>query len=267
MTMIGNRRILAAAAALCLVGAVTWVLPGCEEATMNTNSGLMPLRAATLPGNSGLYKTDGSLDAEACKEAYREMMRSFGYPVPAVLNTDEFWVCDFLQADMANLGMGGIFWVNEHNTYTASGAKAYKGKFKDEKFGYLGHEIYLLPGQVLPEHRHIGGTDGYGPKMEAWHVRHGSVEFFGEYKGAGDETLISEMPAAEQPWGFGQDWFKSKFVAKRGPGQRYKLVDPESWHFQRAGPNGAIVSEYATYHNHVEFSKPGMTFNCTKAKK
>jgi hypothetical protein len=46
----------------------------------------------------------------------------------------------------------------------------------------------------------------------------------------------------------------------------YKLVDPESWHFQRAGAQGAIVSEYATYHNHVTFSKPGMEFDCSKAK-
>ena len=46
----------------------------------------------------------------------------------------------------------------------------------------------------------------------------------------------------------------------------YKLVDPESWHFQRAGAQGAVVSEYATFHNHVQFSKPDLKFDSSKAK-
>ena len=123
------------------------------------------------------------------------------------------------------------------------------------------------PAQALPEHRHIGGAEGYGPKMESWHVRYGTVDFFGEYKGAGDEKLISEMPENERPWGYGQPWFKSKYVARRTAksGKLYTLEDPESWHFQRAGAGGAIVAEYATYHNHVEFSKPGMEFDSSKA--
>jgi D-lyxose ketol-isomerase len=192
-------------------------------------------------------------------------MRAFNYPIPAVLKTDQFWVCDFLQRDMKTVGMGGIMWINTHGLYGQAGTKGYTGEFKNDRYGYLGHEIYLLPGQMLPEHRHVGGADGHGPKMEAWHIRYGNVEFFGEHKGAGDETLISDMPAAARPFGFGEPWFKSKYVAKRSAGQMYSLQDPESWHFQRAGVNGAIVSEYATYHNQVEFSKPGMMFDCSKA--
>jgi hypothetical protein len=75
------------------------------------------------------------------------------------------------------------------------------------------------------------------------------------------------MPASQRPVGFGQPWFKSKFVAKRTAGELYTLENPESWHFQRAGPNGAIVTEYATFHNHVEFSKPGMKFASSEAGK
>ena len=216
--------------------------------------------------NKAFYKADGSFDAGAAKKAYLDMMKAFGYPIYDVLKTDQFWVCDFLQRDCAHLGMGGIFWVNESNTYSGSGAKAYGGKYKDDRFGYLGHEIYLLPGQMLPEHNHIGGPEGHGPKMEAWHVRYGEVTFFGEYKGAGDEIEIAKMPAKDKPWGCGEKWFKSKYAATRKPGQMYKLVDPESWHFQRAGAQGAIVSEYATYHNHVQFSKPGLEFKSSEAK-
>jgi D-lyxose ketol-isomerase len=241
---------------------------GCGEGKAITaeRQGDTPLAPVNNPGNAALYKADGSLDAPAAKNAYHAMMLAFGYPVPAVLKTDQFWVSDFVQRDMEKLGMGGIFWINETGQYAASGTKAYKGDFKDQRFGYLGHEIYLLPGQMLPEHRHVGGNEGHGPKMEAWHVRYGTVEFFGEHKGAGDETLIADMPAARRPWGYGQPWFRAKYVAKRSAGQIYKLADPESWHFQRAGTNGAIVSEYATYHNEVNFSKPGMKFASSEKK-
>jgi len=45
--------------------------------------------------------------------------------------------------------------------------------------------------------------------METWHIRHGSLEFFGQYQDAAGETPISEMPKSERPWGYGQEWFKS----------------------------------------------------------
>ena len=255
-----RRDFLAAAAAAPLI-----VKSGLALAA-EARSGSDPLEAVKKMDNKTFYKADGAFDAEAAKKVYYDMMRAFGYPIPDVLKTDQFWVCDFLQRQMDRLGMGGIFWINETGQYGQTGAKEYKGEFKDQRFGYLGHEIYLLPGQMLPEHHHLGGPAGHGPKMEAWHVRYGSVTFFGEYKGDADETAIDKMPADERPWGFGQDWFKSKSCAKRTAGQFYKLVDPESWHFQRAGAQGAIVSEYATYHNHVSFSKPGMEFACSKAK-
>jgi D-lyxose ketol-isomerase len=232
--------------------------PGCASISGST---------VENPGNAAFYQADGSFDQPAAKQAYYAMMKALGSPIQDVLKTDAFWVCDFVQRDFENLGMAGVFWINAQGNYGKNGAEAYKGEFKDNLYGYLGHEIYLLPGQVLPEHRHIGGAEGYGPKMESWHVRYGSVDFFGEYRGEGSETLISAMSAQDRPWGHGQAWFKSKYVARRTAqsGKLYTLEDPESWHFQRAGANGAIVTEYATYHNHVEFSKPGMEFKSSEA--
>ena len=219
-------------------------------------------------GTERFYNADGSFNADKIKAAYFEMMEFYNYPITDVLKGEEFWVCDFVQRDATKLGMGGIFWKNASGTYGGNGEKAYKGEFAAKQFGYLGHEIYLLPGQMLPEHRHIGGAEGYGPKMEAWQVRYGEVQFFGEHKGAGDETPISKMAKKDQPWGFGEDWFQSKYVTKRTAksGLLYTLEDPETWHFQRAGKTGAIVTEYATYHNHVEFSKPDMIFASSEAK-
>jgi len=236
-------------------------------ATASTGCKSLASPGTNNAGTAQFYKADGSFCPESAKNAYFAMMKAFNYPIPDVLKTEAFWVCDFLQRDFGQLGMGGIFWTNASGQYGQAGTKAYAGQFKSDHYGYLGHEIYLLPGQLLPEHRHIGGAEGYGPKMEAWQVRYGSVEFFGEHKGAGDEILISEMPAKDRPWGYGQSWFKSKYIAKRTAqaGKLYSLEDPESWHGQRAGANGAIVTEYATYHNHVTFSKPGMEFSSSEA--
>jgi len=237
---------------------------GCREEQVKMSN-----KASFLSyGSEHFYSADGSFDAGKSKAAYYDMLRFYNCPIPDVLQSEEFWVCDFMQRDFGKLGMGGIFWINAKGSYGGNGAKAYKGEFAAKNYGYLGHEIYLLPGQMLPEHRHIGGDEGYGPKMESWQVRYGEVEFFGEHKGAGDEILISDMPKKEQPWGFGQDWFQSKYIVKRTAksGRLYSLEDPESWHGQRAGKTGAIVTEYATYHNHVMFSKPGMEFASSAAR-
>jgi hypothetical protein len=226
--------------------------------------GSKPLVAVVNPGNKAFYKADGSFDDEAAKKAYYDMLKAYNCPIPAILKGKDFWVADFVDRNFEKLGMGGIFWKNELDTYGKN--DGYGGEFKGKPYGYLGHEIYLLPGQMLPEHHHIGGKDGFGPKMESWHIRYGSVEFFGEYQGPAKEKPIAEMPDDQKPYGFGQPWFKSKYVISCSAGDIYPLKNPESWHFQRAGKNGAIVSEYATYHNHVAFSKPGMEFGSSKAK-
>lgn len=255
----------AAGAGLVLAGSLTGCDSGDQDDNGQDEKGKQGGKAVKLT-NADFYDAAGAFQGAKAKQAFYNMMEAFGYPISAVLKTDEFWAADFLQRDFETLGMGGIFWVNESGKYGETGAKAYTGDFKGQNFGYLGHEIYLLPGQMLPEHRHVGGEGGFGPKMESWHVRYGSAEFFGEHKGAGDETAISDLPASQRPFGFGEDWFKSKYVAKREAGKMYKLLDPETWHFLRAGPDGVIVSEYATYHNQVEFSKPDMEFDSSKAK-
>ena len=253
MTNSNRRLFTACAAGLCLSVAML-ALAGCAPKVVN-------------PGNDAFYKDDGAFDATKTKEAYFAMMEAYDYPIPEILRTDTFWVCDFVQRDFESLGMGGVFWKNQNAKYGEIGSKSYKGKFKDVSFGYLGHEIYLLPGQCLPEHTHFGGPDGFGPKMETWHIRHGSVRFFGEHQGEAKEKPISELAKCERPFGYGEKWFKSKYFVEMGAGGIYTLNDPESWHFMQAGPNGAIVSEYATYHNDVQFSKPGMKFAPSEAKK
>jgi len=221
---------------------------------------------AELPNNSDFYDSSGAFLPDKAKQAYIALMERFNYPIMDLHRSDDFAACDFLQRDFAKLGMGAVFWINQKGVYGQTGAKDYKGDFAGKNFGYLGLEIFLLPGQMLPEHNHIGGPDGFGPKMESWMVRRGSIELFGEYKGE-EEVAIAAMPKSQRPWGCGESWFKCKYAARRDAksGKLYHLNDPESFHFMRAGPQGAIVSEFATYHNHVAFSKPGLEFDNSKA--
>ena len=234
-----------------------------EVEIMDNYDGGTPFIKVANPINQNFYKDDGSFDSEKATKSYFDMMKAFHYPISENLK-NQFWCADFLTGEFASLGMGGIFWVNESGVYSETGTKSYKGKYSDEKFGYLGHDIYLLPKQVLPEHHHIGGPEGYAPKMESWRIINGSITFFGEYDSGNGERLISELPKSEQPWGYGNSWFKSKYYVTKKAGEVYTLQDPESWHGQMAGANGAIVAEYATFHNHVSFSRPGMEFGSTE---
>jgi len=184
--------------------------------------------------NEEFYKGDGSFDPDAAKNAYYEMMGAYGYPIPPRLKSEEFWTLDFALGNFMEVGMAGIFWVN------------------NQRDNYFGHEIYLLPGQMIPEHKHVKTQDA-DPKMEAWQVRHGWVTIYGE----GEDTpgVRNRVPSSHK------DCVKALKETKLMPGEVGKLAEPEQWHWMLAGPEGAIVTEYATYHdgNALRFSHPKVT--------
>lgn len=168
---------------------------------------------------TNFYK-DGAFDKVAAKEAYFDLMRYYGNPVTPIMKSDEFWVSDFAQKDFATVGMGGIFWVN------------------NVEHGYFGHDILLLPGQMLVEHKHLPVGD-IPAKMETWQVRHGSAYFFAEGEGA--EPLPVKVPESQNV-----HCKKAKLLVE---GDLATLQAVEEWHFIIAGPKGAIISEYATPHH------------------
>ena len=121
--------------------------------------------------NEDFYK-DGKFDAEAAKKAYYTLMEFHKFPVMPVLKTDQFWVQDFGIGSFIDTGMAGIFYINN---------------LKDN---YFLHDIWLLPGQMIPEHCHMK-TAAAGPKMEAWLVRHGMAWMYGVgTPNPGDEDRI-----------------------------------------------------------------------------
>ena len=179
--------------------------------------------------NADFYK-DGKFDQEAAKKAFLDMFEFYDVPFTALMEKD-IWFTDFGLGDFENTGMGGIFWIN------------------DAEHGYFAHSIYLLPGQMIPEHAHV--KTSFPAKHESWMVNHGWVYNFSE---VGDETPNPPaIPAGHGP-------VKSKNFVVQQVGDVLRLKEPETFHFMMAGPEGAIVEEWACYHDN-----DGLRFTNKKA--
>ena len=81
-----------------------------------------------------MFYKNGKFDQEAAKQAYFDTMEKLGYPISDNLR-ENMWVTDFDLGDFPNVGMAGIFWAHEN------------------KHGVFGHEIILLPNQMLIEEK------------------------------------------------------------------------------------------------------------------
>ena len=181
--------------------------------------------------NEHFYK-DGKFDEAVAKEAYRELFRYHNFAIgEAVLNSPDFWMLEFGQNDFSNVGMGGIFFVN------------------DKEHGYFGHDIFLLPGQMIAQHYHLPGEDKPA-KHETWHVRNGSVWTCA--LGGDKSKLPFELPKSQAE---STTCFDAKALKVGDIDILRKLEEP---HFMMAGPEGAIVTEYASYHagGGLKFSNP-----------
>ena len=94
-------------------------------------------------------------------------------------------------------------------------------------------ELVLFPGQTCPEHRHppVAGEPG---KEETFSCRFGRVYLY-------IEGEASENRAVEPPAG-GYTVFHEITLT---PGMQYTLY-PNTKHWFKAGPEGAVVSEFST---------------------
>lgn len=183
--------------------------------------------------SADFYDTNGIFQKDKAREAYLDMFRRFGYPISDKLKK-EMWVLDFGLGDFAEVGMAGIFWLNRQD------------------YGYFGHEIYLLPGQMIAEHAHVSTSKGPA-KMESWHPRRGMIYTFGE--GEPTAEFIEKIPASQRKL------VKSRHCKPLGIDDLADLNRLEAWHFMVAGPEGALVTEYGTFHD-----VDGMRFSNLKAK-
>ena len=61
--------------------------------------------------NADFYK-DGKIQPEIAKKAYLEMLEAYGVPFSKTLAAG-IWITDFNLGDFENVGMAGIFWLND----------------------------------------------------------------------------------------------------------------------------------------------------------
>ena len=122
--------------------------------------------------NSDFYDAGGKFLVDKAREAYFDMFRRFHSPVSDNI-LKNMWAVDFGLGDFAHVGMAGMIWTNRQD------------------YSYFGHEIYLLPGQMIPEHAHVETPKG-AAKMESWHPRHGMIYTFGE--GAATPEYLGQDP-------------------------------------------------------------------------
>ena len=182
--------------------------------------------AVALPqyANDAFYK-DGEFDLETAKDAYTALLKYHGYPTWDGIR-DQFWITDYGAGEFTKLGLGAIILHNR----------------KEEQHGdrYMMLDIFLLPNQMLPEHYHLETPDSRA-KLEAWIVRHGSATIVGE----GEETpgLKERIPASQE--GHVTVWHG----VDCGPGGKAELNRVTARHWQLAGPEGAVVTEVANYHD------------------
>jgi len=173
-----------------------------------------------------MFYKDGKFDQEAAKQAYFDMMENLGYPISDNLRQN-MWVTDFALGDFPNVGMAGIFWAQEN------------------KHGVFGHEIFLLPNQLLIEHSHVA-QDGLPAKNECWQARAGVTYCFGE-TGDFDDTQLPNVKVPDSQKKYVTVHKVTIVDAKKGNVAWLSRIG--SFHYQIAGPDGAIVTEYGAFHN------------------
>ena len=183
--------------------------------------------------NADFYDASGKFLPDQARAAYYDMFRRFHYPVSETLKKD-MWILDFGLGDFAQVGMAGIFWLNRQD------------------YNYFGHEIYLLPGQMIPEHAHLATAKG-AAKMESWQPRHGMIYTFGE--GEATPEYLEKIPASQR------NLVKSRRCKPLGIDEVAHLNRLTAYHFMVAGPEGAEVTEYGTFHD-----MDGLRFSNPKAK-
>lgn len=174
------------------------------------------------------FYTDGRFDEDKTKAAVIELCRWHGYPVfPGM--AENLWVSDYGVGRFARLGLAAYLFTNQH----------------DEAGSYMMLDIFLMPGQMLPEHWHLEGDHGI-TKNEGWLVRWGKSYIVG----VGGDNLAS-FPEIEIPSVHCQGTVTARHVVEATPGMFVPLSEVESRHWQYGGPEGAIVTEVANFHTNA----------------
>lgn len=179
--------------------------------------------------NAFFYTADGKFDEEKAKDAIVALCQYHGYPMFPNFR-DRLWVSDYGRGRFAELGLACVGFANKI----------------DGQFSYMLQDLYMLPGQMLPEHWHIApeNTPNCPQKDEGWLVRYGRSYIVGE----GEANLPPEV-VVPQCHMEGKVTVEHCTVAD--PGDFVPLSKVGSRHWQMAGPEGLILTEVANAHDNA----------------
>ncbi len=193
-------------------------------------------REAPKFDNAYFYTADGKFDEEKAKDAIVALCQYHGYPMFPKFR-ERLWVSDYGLGRFTEVGLACVGFANK----------------VDGQFSYMLQDLFMLPGQMLPEHWHIApeNTPNCPQKDEGWLVRYGRSYIVGE----GEPNLPPEVvvPACHMD---GKVTVEHCTVAD--PGDFVPLVRVDSRHWQMAGPEGLILTEVANAHDNpsVRHSDP-----------
>lgn len=170
--------------------------------------------------NASFYK-DGKFDVEKGKDAIMCLAKCHGYPVFPGMR-EKLWVSDYGTGQFTKLGLAAFMFKN------------------NEEDRYMVMDLFLLPGQMLPEHWHED-SDKNPAKREGWVVRWGLSHMVGE----GEPNLGKDVVIPKCHMN-GDATTKHEVIA--GPGVFVPVSRVTSRHWMFAGPEGAIITEVANVH-------------------
>ena len=188
--------------------------------------------------NDSFYDDAGVFLVDKAKDAIIQLAEYHGYPIFPDFK-EKLWVSDYGTGEFTKLGLAANLFIN------------------NETDQYMLMDLFLLPGQMLPEHWHLDGESNPA-KLEGWLVRHGMSYIVG----AGDDNL-SEYPEIEIPKCHLNGDVTHKNVVKGEPGSFTPQDIVYSPHWQFAGQEGAIITEVANVHTDaaVRHSDPAINDN------
>ena len=177
-------------------------------------------RRSARMDNRQFYDASGKFNAEAAQRVYLDFLRQRGYPVNDTI-AQKIFVTDFGLGRFTDAGLAAIVWHG------------------DEKYNYSGLDAYLLPGQIIPEHWHVKVRD-IPEKMEVWLVRSGEIYTYAE--GAPTPNMRAMLTDADAA----HITVKSERILRVG--EVAGISRPLEKHWMQAGPQGAIFTEFSTFH-------------------
>ena len=176
--------------------------------------------------NADFYK-DGKFNPEAAKDAVLVLLKHHHFPITPKTR-EQLWVSDYGTGKYTEVGLAAIM-VRNNEQNNGRGL-------------FMVQPIFLLPGQMLPEHWHKKPATDMPAKMEGWYVLSGSTYTVGE--GADNLAKFPEIKVpASHPTPV-----TARNATKLLPGEWNELSKELEHHWQQAGPDGAVIIEAANVH-------------------